>query len=328
MDVKTSVLRMLRSKDGYISGQEMCRQLGVSRTTVWKAMNQLKEEGYSIDAAQNRGYRLAAVPDIVTASEIMSRLNTSWAGWPTVSFDSIDSTNNEAKRRAEAGAGQGLMLIAEEQTAGKGRRGHSWSTPAGCAISMSLLLKPDIEPSSAAMLTLVTALAVNKALRENTGLDVKIKWPNDMVVNGKKLCGILTEMSAEIGYINHVVIGIGMNVNNDRFPEGAENTATSLMLELGRPVQRAQIAAAILEKFEGCYDRFLKAGDLSFMTDEYNSELVNLGREVCVLAPDGEWRGTAEGIDRTGALLVRDKAGRLVGVDSGEVSVRGVYGYV
>ena len=203
--MKAKILRLLRERDGYISGQEICEKLAVSRTAVWKAVGQLKEEGYVIEAVQNKGYRLSEVPDLVTREEIVSRLETEWAGHPTVFLEKTDSTNNEAKRLAEAGASHGTLVVAEFQEAGKGRRGRSWASQRGTGIWMTILLKPEFPPAQAAMLTLVAAMAVADGIQEVTGLHAGIKWPNDIVLSGKKVCGILTEMSAEPDYINHVV---------------------------------------------------------------------------------------------------------------------------
>ena len=212
--MKTEILRMLREADGYISGQELCNKFGVSRTAVWKAINQLKEAGYEIDAVQNKGYILKAAPDIMNQNELKSIMNTSWAGQELLYFDSIDSTNTKAKELAEAGYPNGTLVVSDSQSAGKGRRGRSWESPSGTGIFMTLMLKPDINPNNASMLTLVAALAVAKAISEITGEKALIKWPNDIVMNGKKVCGILTEMSAQFDYINNIVIGIGINVHN------------------------------------------------------------------------------------------------------------------
>ena len=190
---------MLRQSDGYLSGQQLCDHFQVSRTAVWKAINQLKEEGYEIEAVRNKGYRIVDIPDRITADAIKSCLETKWMAKNLEYYDEIDSTNNRAKALGEAGGADGTLFVAETQTAGKGRRGRCWQSPAGSSISMSILLRPVMNPSDAPMLTLVMAYAATKALREKTELDIGIKWPNDLVVSGKKISGILTEMSAEIG---------------------------------------------------------------------------------------------------------------------------------
>lgn len=325
--MKAKVLRLLRERDGYLSGQEICGKLAVSRTAVWKAIGQLKEEGYTIEAVQNKGYRLAGVPDLVTKAEITSRLDTEWAGHPTVFLEKTDSTNNEAKRLAEAGAGHGTLVVAEFQEAGKGRRGRHWTSESGTGIWMTILLKPKFPPSQAAMLTLAAAMAVTDGIREAAGLCAGIKWPNDIVLAGKKVCGILTEMSAEPDYINHVVVGIGINANIREFPAELKEKATSLYLEQGAPVSRAAVIAAVWKAFEKYYGRFLETADLTFLREEYEARLLNRNEKVCVLDPKGNWEGTARGIDENGRLLVEEGT-QIRAVDSGEVSVRGVYGYV
>ena len=193
---------------------------------------------------------------------------------------------------------------------------------------MSLLLRPEIAPVKAPMLTLVMAYAAAMALRECTGLDVQIKWPNDLVINGKKICGILTEMSTEIDYINYVVIGIGINTNIEQFPEELKQTATSLRIEAGHSIRRSPLIAAIMRWFEKAYAEFMKTEDLSGIQKAYNELLVNCGREVRVLEPKGEWQAEALGINDGGELLVRKVDGSETAVYAGEVSVRGIYGYV
>ncbi len=325
--MKTKILKLLREQGGYLSGQEICGKLAVSRTAVWKAVGQLKEEGYVIEAVQNKGYYLAGTPDLVTKEEVGSRLETQWAGHPTVFLPETDSTNNEAKRLAEAGASHGTLVVAEFQEAGKGRRGRSWVSQSGTGIWMTILLRPQFPPSQASMLTLLAAMAVADGIEEVTGLRAAIKWPNDIVFRGKKICGILTEMSAEPDYINHVVVGIGINANIREFPEELGEKATSLFLEQGKSVNRAAVIAAVWKAFERHYDQFLKTADLSVLRDKYEERLINKGEEVCVLDPKGNWKGVAHGIDERGRLLVEVEK-QVRAVDSGEVSVRGGYGYV
>ena len=193
---------------------------------------------------------------------------------------------------------------------------------------MSMLLRPQIDPMAASMLTLVMALATKKGIEKATGLKPEIKWPNDLVLNKKKICGILTEMSTELMEIQYVIPGTGINVNQTEFPDDIKATATSLRIESGKIQKRSEIIAAIMEAFEGYYDTFIETQDMSGLIEEYNANLVNLGNEVCVLDPAGEYRGVSEGINKEGALLVRLSDGTLKEIISGEVSVRGVYGYV
>lgn len=326
--MKGEILKLLKETDGYVSGQELCRRFGVSRTAVWKVINQLKEEGYEIEAVRNRGYALKGAGDVLSEAELLSCLKTEWAGGRTVYFDATDSTNIQAKRLAEAHAPHGTLVVSDRQDGGKGRRGRSWASPSGVGIWMSLILRPEIAPSSASMLTLAAALAVREGIQEETGLSPLIKWPNDLVLNGKKICGILTEMSTELMEIQYVITGIGINVNQREFPPEIRDTATSLSLEAGRSFRRSSLIAAILKAFEKDYAAFLKTGDLSLLLEEYNACLVNRGKEVCILDPSGEYRAVAEGIDESGSLLVTLPDGTRREIISGEVSVRGIYGYV
>lgn len=326
--MKEEILRLLRSADGYISGQELCNRFGVSRTAVWKAINQLKEAGYEIEAQQNKGYRLMAAPDLMTEAEIKSLMHTDWVAKEVLYFDTIDSTNTKAQELAEKGYPSGTLVVADKQESGKGRRGRSWVSPSGTGIFMTLMIKPDINPNNASMLTLVAALAVAKAITSVTGEKAMIKWPNDIVVNGKKVCGILTEMNAQFDYINHIVVGIGINVHNESFPEEISQMASSLMIEAGgKRFHRAQIIAETMSYFEQYYDTFLKTQDLSALVREYDELLVNRNKSVRVLDPKEPFDGKAMGITPKGELIVDTWESRKL-VSSGEVSVRGIYGYV
>lgn len=326
--MKEEILRLLRSADGYISGQELCNRFGVSRTAVWKAINQLKEAGYEIEAQQNKGYRLMAAPDLMTEAEIKSLMHTEWVAKEVLYFDTIDSTNTKAQELAEKGYPSGTLVVADKQESGKGRRGRSWVSPSGTGIFMTLMIKPDINPNNASMLTLVVALAVAKAITSVTGEEALIKWPNDIVVNGKKVCGILTEMNAQFDYINHIVVGIGINVHNESFPEEISQMASSLMIEAGgKRFHRAQIIAETMSYFEQYYDTFLKTQDLSALVREYDELLVNRNKSVRVLDPKEPFDGKAMGITPKGELIVDTWESRKL-VSSGEVSVRGIYGYV
>lgn len=326
--MKEEILRLLRSADGYISGQELCNRFGVSRTAVWKAINQLKEAGYEIEAQQNKGYRLMAAPDLMTEAEIKSLMHTEWVAKEVLYFDTIDSTNTKAQELAEKGYPSGTLVVADKQESGKGRRGRSWVSPSGTGIFMTLMIKPDINPNNASMLTLVAALAVAKAITSVTGEEAMIKWPNDIVVNSKKVCGILTEMNAQFDYINHIVVGIGINVHNESFPEEISQMASSLMIEAGgKRFHRAQIIAETMSYFEQYYDTFLKTQDLSALVREYDELLVNRNKSVRVLDPKEPFDGKAMGITLKGELIVDTWESRKL-VSSGEVSVRGIYGYV
>lgn len=326
--MKTEILRLLRESGDYISGQEFCRRFGVSRTAVWKAVNQLKEEGYGIEAVQNKGYRLRSNPDVLSSSELKSRIQNQWAGNRIYFYEETGSTNIDAKRLGEEGAEHGTVVVADKQSAGRGRRGRSWQSPAGKDIYFTILLRPPFLPGKAAGLTLVMALSVAQAIEGACSLKTGIKWPNDVVLNGKKICGILTEMNVETDYIQHVVIGVGINVNLDVMPEEISRTATSILLESGRETARAELLQEVLARFEENYGMYERDLDLRDMLEEYNGRLVNLGKQVRVLDPKGEFEGIARGIDASGELLVETQDKNTVRVYAGEVSVRGMYGYV
>ena len=242
-------------------------------------------------------------------------------------FETIDSTNVKAKELATEGAAHGTLVTADAQNAGIGRRGRRWSSEKEAGIYMSMLLRPEIETDKAAMLTLVAALAVETTIKTSLGCQPMIKWPNDIVLNKKKICGILTEMALNGTEIDYVVVGIGINVNNKNFPEEIKNTASSLSLELNREIDRELLITKVWEQFDVYYKLFLQTGDLSFIREEYEKALVNKEETVKVLDPLGEYTGVARGITNTGELIV-DTEGEIRYVSGGEVSVRGIYGYV
>ena len=326
--MKAEILKRLRESDEYISGQQLCEEFGVSRTAVWKVVSRLKEEGYQVEAVRNKGYRITTCPDVITGEAVGSLLTTRLAGRPIVYFEETDSTNTQAKKLGDQGAGHGTLVIAESQSGGKGRRGRGWLSPPRGNIYMTILLKPDIEPSRAPMLTLVMAHSAAMAIRRTTGLETQIKWPNDVIVERKKVCGILTEMSTEIDYINHVVIGIGINTNMQEIPNNLAEKATSLAREKGQLIERAALAAAIINQFEKDYEVFMESSDLSGLKDSYNHMLVNKNKEVMIQEVNREFRGEALGINEIGELIVRKEDGSLQQIFAGEVSVRGIYGYV
>ena len=326
--MKNEILRALRETDSYVSGQELCKKLGVSRTAVWKNIRSLQEDGYEIEAVTNRGYRLAGVPDTIAEEEVASRLQTERMGRQIRYFSRIDSTNQYAKRIAEEGAPDGTLIIADEQTAGKGRSGRTWVTPPAEAIAFTLLLRPKLSPDRISMVTLVMGLAVTNAVNSLYDVSAGIKWPNDVVIKGRKLCGILTEMSAEVRQVNYIVIGVGINANLTSFPEEIREIATSLRLELGCDINRAELIARVMTEFERLYAEFEAQGDLGAVMQEYNELCLNAGSKVRVLDPNGEYTGTSRGINSMGELLVETEDGKMQEVYAGEVSVRGIYGYV
>ena len=237
-----------------------------------------------------------------------------------------DSTNLWIKRLAKEGAPEGTLALAEFQSAGRGRLGRSWEVPEGTSVMMSILLRPKFEPQYAPTLTLVMGMAVAKAVK-NLGFDVSIKWPNDVVVSHKKICGILTEMGVRDGKIDYAVIGVGINVNIREFPEEMADKATSLYLESGKEFDRSQIPGLVMEAFEEYYEKFAATCDLSGLKEEYESILANYNQPVRVLAKE-PYEGVARGITDGGELLVEKTDGTIVAVSAGEVSVRGLYSYV
>lgn len=325
--MKRKILTALYRAEGFLSGQELCETLKVSRTAVWKTIHQLQEEGYEIEAVTRKGYRILSSPDQITAEEVGARLKTKWLGNTICYLESVDSTNNQAKRLAEQGAPHGTVVLAERQERGKGRRGRAWDTPGKTSIAMSFLLRPSLALEHASMVTLVMGMAAAAACRELCGLEARIKWPNDIVLQGRKLCGILTEMSAEMDGINYLVVGTGINVNQETFPPEIRQTASSLLLTGGQRISRASLAALCLDKFEQYYERFLETEDMSRLMEEYNGMLAGIGAGVRVLAPGNEHEGISQGINQKGELLVRLPDGSVEAVLSGEVSVRGIYGY-
>ncbi len=356
--MKSKILKILREADTYVSGQIICNQLGVSRTAIWKAINQLKVDGYQIESITNKGYRIITYPDAITKESLESQMKTKTIGRKVYYQEEVDSTNNIAKRLVDSTStakhlsnyseNHGLLVIAEHQHAGKGRRGRTWVSPKGTGIWMTLALTPQISPTHASMLTLVTALSVAEAIRQETTLEAMIKWPNDIVVNNRKVCGILTEMSSEPDYIHYVVIGIGINANTETFPEEISPIAASLKLELSKEkckdqlsddsrlnkennqtINRSHLICKIMENFEHHYETFLQTESLINLQERYNTLLINAGKQVKVIEPGNQppLTGTALGINPQGELLINTGT-QTQAIMSGEVSVRGLYGYV
>lgn len=250
-----------------------------------------------------------------------------WAGKKICRYHEIDSTNMEARRLAEVDEAHGTVVVAESQTSGRGRRGRRWNSTEGAGLWFSMILRPDILPEYAPALTLVAAMAVTKAVERMTGTKPGIKWPNDLVLSGKKVCGILTEMNVGQDGIKYIILGIGINVKAQEFPMEIADIATALEMECNKKISREQLLAAVLAEFEYFYEQYMQTLDMSLMLEEYNKYLLNLDKQVRVLDPQGAYEGIARGINSTGELLV-EREGELIAINSGEVSVRGIYGYV
>lgn len=264
----------------------------------------------------------------LSPERLRSCIRTKELGQQVVCFEKTDSTNLQADRLAKEGAPHGTLVVADLQSAGRGRRGRRWQQEPGTMIAMSLVLRPELLPDKASMLTLVAAHSVATAIEKMTEVSAFIKWPNDIVINAKKTVGILTEMSLEQGRIGHIILGIGINVGTEAFPEEIRETATSLYLETGKKPERCELIAAVLEQLEKDYAIFLENQDLSGILENYNAHLINRGKEVKILDGAGEYTGVSRGITKTGELLVEREDGKVEAVYAGEVSVRGLYGYV
>lgn len=324
--LKDEVLSALRRTERPVSGAELCKALGVSRAAVWKAVEALRKEGYEIEAQSAVGYRLTAAPDRLNAAEL--RTADGVVGREVVCLDTVDSTNEEIKRRALAGAEAGLVVTAETQTGGKGRRGRSFQSLSGKGLYLSVLLKPRVPLDQVSQLTAWTAVAVCRAIEAVCNVKPQIKWPNDVLVDGKKLCGILTEMGveAETGALSYVVVGMGTNVSQtaqDFGPELSE-IATSLHI-LGAEVTRRELALALMAELDRMNAAFPDGREEYF--DAYTRRCVTLGKQVKLVRLDGETLATAERLTGAFQLVVRHPDGTEETVSSGEVSVRGLLGY-
>lgn len=324
MAMKESILEALRSGE-FVSGEDLSARLKVSRTAVWKNINSLREQGYEIDSVTNRGYRLVSSPDIFTPGEIQCGLGTRLLGRKIFCFESVDSTNEEAKRRALEGAPDGSVFVAERQTGGKGRLGRGWVSPPQTGLWFSVLLRPGSIPAHVSATTLLAGCAVRSAVREISDCPAMIKWPNDIVIGPKKVCGILTEMSAEMERVEFIVVGIGINVNNAQFPAELREKGTSLFLECGKTVLRTSLLKEILRRFETLLKENRNGLSTSFLA-EYKKSCVSLGRTVYFERNRQRLSGKAVDITPEGELVVSVPDGTLMTVYSGEVSVQGIYG--
>ncbi len=315
------ILRLFRSSPGgYLSGEEISQGLGVSRTAVWKQIRQLRELGYTIEAVPSKGYRLAGSPDNLLPSEIQAGLETRRVGCEVVYFDETDSTNLRAHELGNAGHPDGAVVIADRQSAGKGRLGRQWASPPGVNLYTSVLLRPDILPFMAPQLTFVSAVAVARAIRDTSGLDPRVKWPNDVLLSGKKVAGLLNEMHAETEGIHYVILGIGVNLNMsaDQFPGDLRYPATSLAIEKGATVSRAAFARTLYRELDRLYDRYLTEG-VAPIIREWEGLCDLVGREVEVDCQQRIIRGRVTGLDEDGALLVQTAEGSEERILAGDV---------
>jgi len=321
------LLEMLASAS-FVSGEDASRRMGMTRAAVWKRINQLRSQGYDIQSAGKKGYHLVPPADSLIPVFLKKGLDTNWAGQPQMLYErQMTSTNIVLRQAAEEGAPHGTLALCEEQTHGKGRRGRTWVSPAGQGIWMSLLLRPQLPPAKAQLITLAAALAMCQAVERETGLAPQIKWPNDLVLGGKKICGILLELSGDLDKISYVIVGTGLNVGKDAYPPELSGQAASLAEVAGGQVKRAPIIHAYLRSMELCTERLEKEG-LPGIFSEYEKRSCTLGSKVHVMGAGVDFAGIAVSMDDMGALLVKDNEGTIRTVLAGDVSVRGVMGYV
>ena len=321
--MRARILKLLRQQSqDYLSGEEISRQLAVSRTAVWKHIQELKNHGYEIEAHPRKGYRLKSRPDLLLPEEIRAGLATQLLGKQIVHFYDTSSTNNEAKRLAADDAVEGTIVVSEAQTLGRGRLNRGWFSPPGGGVWVSVILRPPFPPQEAPKCTLMAAVATVEAIREASGLNCGIKWPNDILWQGRKLVGILTEMSVEMDAINFVVLGIGINVSlqESDFPEELRNIGASVSMGAEREVSRVEVLQKLLERLEYWY-QVVKQEGFEPVLEAWRRESVTLGQPVRVLAGEETYDGVAEELAEDGSLLVRTENG-LRRVLAGDVSLR------
>lgn len=316
------ILNVLRThRDSYMPGEELCKTADISRSAIWKRIESLREEGYEIEALPHLGYRLVSVPDSLLPMEIKWKLHTKMLGREIISYKKLDSTNDAAYELAEKGIKEGTVILAEEQAKGKGRHGRTWTSPARGGVYMSCVFRPDMTPNEISRITLIAAVSVAKAIRVVTGLPATIKWPNDILVNGRKVCGILTEMKAEQDAIDFIILGIGINVNMPagHLPKGA----TSLKEEMRSGgsdtiISRIELVKRVLEELERDYF-LLKSSGSKPIIEEWKHFSDMLGSRVKVVLQNRSFEGLAHNLDPDGALIVRLESGILEKVSSGDI---------
>jgi BirA family biotin operon repressor/biotin-[acetyl-CoA-carboxylase] ligase len=323
MSMDAQILKAMRTAGaGAVSGADLSQQLGVSRAAVWARIQDLRALGYEIEASPHRGYRLVSAPDVLHADDLRSRLGeTRVVGREIRVFEETTSTNDVIEKLARDGVKEGVVVFAEAQTKGRGRLGRKWVSPARKGLWFSTLLRPDLRPQAATQLTVASATALRRAIEAQTGLKPEIKWPNDILISGRKTAGILTELSAELDQVKYLILGIGVdvNLNPGDLPAELRKQATSLRIELGRPLSRADLAVAILRELDRDYTR-LTAGEFAAVADEWARHCTTLGRAVIIRVGAREIRGRAESLGEEGALLVRTEHGHLERIVGGDVT--------
>ena len=323
MTTDAKILSALRDSSAGVSGAELAEQLGISRAAVWARIEELRQVGYDIAAGPHSGYRLVGVPDALHADDLLSRLGkTRIVGRDIQVFERTTSTNDVIEKLARDGVKEGAVVFAESQTKGRGRLGRKWISPERKGLWFSILLRPDLRPQEATQLTVASATALRRAIQNVTGLSPEIKWPNDILIGGKKVAGILTELSAELDHVRHVILGVGVDVNLGvgEFPLELRKLATSLKIESGRAVSRPELASAILRELDSDYARIC-AGKFTAVADEWEAHCTTIGRDVTVQIGGRKLRGRAESLDDDGALLLRTEHGRLEPITGGDVTL-------
>ena len=323
MTIDAQILTALRVSTTGVSGAELSQRLGISRAAIWARIEELRALGYDISASPHQGYRLVNAPDVLHADDLLSRVaGVAVVGRDIRVFQETNSTNDVIEKLARDGVGEGAVVFAESQTKGRGRLGRHWISPPARGLWFSVLLRPDLRPQAATQLTIIAATALARALRKQTGLAPEIKWPNDILLRGKKVVGILTEMSAELDHVKYVILGIGVDVNQTaaEFPPELRKLATSLRLETGQTVSRPELAATILRELDADYAR-LGAGQFEAVAAEWAENCATLGRSVTIHIGARAIQGRAEALDADGALLVRTQHGRLERIIGGDVTL-------
>jgi len=323
MTTDAKILSALRDSTGGVSGADLAERLGVSRAAIWARIEELRRLGYEIEAGPHFGYRLVSAPDVLHADDLLVRLGrTKVIGRDIRVFEETTSTNDVVERLARDGVKEGAVVFAESQTRGRGRLGRRWLSPGRKGLWFSVLLRPDLRPQEATQLTVASATALRRAIHSETGLPLEIKWPNDILIGGKKVAGILTELSAEPDRVRHIILGIGVDVNQvaGDFPPELRKLATSLKIESGRTISRAELATAILRELDRDYAR-IGAGEFAALADEWQEHCKTIGRDVTIRIGDRPIRGRAESLDDDGALLLRTEHGHLERVIGGDVTL-------
>nr|WP_122012311.1 biotin--[acetyl-CoA-carboxylase] ligase [Maliibacterium massiliense] len=331
MTMRDTILdTLICNAEQYVSGQQMCEQFGVTRAAIWKHIKALQQSGYEIEASPKKGYKLIGLPDALQPVLVLRGMHTQTIGQNIDYKQEMANTNARAKKLAEQGAPAGTVVLTEQQTQGRGRLGRTWFSPAGSGVWMSVLLRPEMNAGDAMKITMLTGLAVARAIETVSGIRAGIKWPNDIVIGQKKVCGILTEMNANVDGVEWVVVGIGVNVNMraEDMPEELRKTATSLYMERGLETSRLEMVRNICYEMELLLDEYQRTGDFVPILNDYRSYSVTLGQTVRVTGAEGAFIGTAAEFDDEGVLLVQLEDGTVKRVLSGDVSVRGVMGYV